>query len=847
MRILRNSRLIAAVALAGLFAVGCDVHGVSDPGSLSAIVVSPNPQSLAVNATQQFTAVGTDFSGARVTFTPVWTVVSGGGSINAAGMFTASATTGSYPNTVVATSGNLKGTASVVVTAGPLATIVVSPNPDTLAIGGTQQFVAIGKDAAGNVVPFVPTWSVVSNGGSISSTGLFTAGTTSGTFTNTVQASSLGIKGNATVTVNPGPAVSLVVTPNPITLGVGAAQQFTAAGKDANGNVVAIVPVWSVDSAGGSITAAGVFTAGGALGTFSNTVRATAGTLSGRATVNVVAGALSTITVTPNPAALLTGGIQQFAAVGRDAGGNAVAISPTWSVVNGGGTIAITGVFTAGNTAGTFANTVVATSGGVSGSATVVVTAPVIPPSVATIAVTPNPVTMQVNATQQFSAVGRDGNGNVISITPVWSIVSGGGTINATTGLYTAPAVPGAVSVKATSGSVSGLAAVTVVALPPPLAVITVTPNPVIMLANSTQQFAATGMDSNGNPVSITPVWTVVNGGGTINASTGLFTAGGTAGVFTSTIKATSGSISGTATVTVTTTPPALATITVTPNPATLNTGTTQQFTAVGRDGNGNVFAITPVWTATVASGTINAVTGLFTAGATAGTYANAVTATSGLISGTATVIEGTPPVAPIVDLKGAGLNGIMAGTAVSCAGPSTINGNVSISPGATAISGPCVVNGTQNIANSIAAQDQLDLTAAYNTLAGLACPPANVITADLGGTTKLPGVYCSGTTMNLTGTVTLDGNGDPNATFVFQMGTGLTTAGNVVLINGAQAKNVYWVVGSSATLGTASQFQGNILAYTSITLVTGSTITGRALARNGAVSLGTGSVITLP
>jgi len=763
----RHSRSMAAVAFAALCAlsaVGCDVHGVSEPGTLSAIVVSPNPHTMAVNATQQFTAVGTDFSGARVTFTPVWTVAAGGGTISSSGMFTASTVTGTFANTVVATSGGLSSSATVVVTPGPLATIVVSPNPDTLAIGGAQQFVAIGKDSSGNVVAFVPTWSVASAGGTINATGLFTAGTVAGTFTNTIQAgSSTGIKGNATVVVNPGVAASLVVTPNPITLGVGAAQQFNAVAKDANGNVVPVVPVWSVDSAGGTINAAGLFTAGTTLGTYNKTVKATSGALSGTATVTVVAGALATITVTPNPASMLTGATQQFGAVGTDAGGNVVAITPVWAVVNGGGTInAGSGVFTAGGSAGTFAKTVQASSGGISGTATVTVTAPVVPPT------------------------------------------------------------------------------------PPSVAAITVTPNPVIMLANSQQQFAAVAVDGSGNPISITPVWSVVNGGGSINASTGVFTAGSTAGVFTSTVKAASGSISGFATVTVTTTPPTLATITVTPNPATLNTGTTQQFTAVGRDGNGNVFAITPVWTATAPSGTINAVSGLFTAGSTAGTYNNAVTATSGLISGSATVIEGTPPVAPLVSLGGAALDGIMAGTAVSCAGPSTINGNVSISPG-TSITGPCVVNGTQNLANPTAAQDQIDLTAAYNTLAGLACPPANFITAGLGGTTKLPGVYCSGTTMDLTGTLTLDGNGDPNSTFVFQMGTGLTTAGNVVLINGAQAKNVYWVVGSSATLGTASQFQGNILAYTSITLVTGSTITGRALARHGAVSLGTGSIITLP
>jgi hypothetical protein len=95
---------------------------------------------------------------------------------------------------------------------------------------------------------------------------------------------------------------------------------------------------------------------------------------------------------------------------------------------------------------------------------------------------------------------------------------------------------------------------------------------------------------------------------------------------------------------------------------------------------------------------------------------------------------------------------------------------------------------------------------------------------------------------------LTLDGGGDPNAVFVFQAGSTITTAGSIVLINGAQAKNVYWQVGSSATLGGGpATWQGNILALTSITLNNNVTLIGRALARNGAVTLGTGNTITLP
>jgi hypothetical protein len=151
-----------------------------------------------------------------------------------------------------------------------------------------------------------------------------------------------------------------------------------------------------------------------------------------------------------------------------------------------------------------------------------------------------------------------------------------------------------------------------------------------------------------------------------------------------------------------------------------------------------------------------------------------------------------------------------------------------------------------QHITDAVAAQAQLDLTTAYNTLAGLPCGTV-IGTADIGGTTRTAGVYCSASTIGVTGTLTLDGGGDPNAVFVFQAGSGLTGVGTIALINSAQAKNVYWQVGSSAVIGVGSAWKGNILSFSSITLNDNTTLIGRALARNGAVTLGTGDTITLP
>ena len=294
--------------------------------------------------------------------------------------------------------------------------------------------------------------------------------------------------------------------------------------------------------------------------------------------------------------------------------------------------------------------------------------------------------------------------------------------------------------------------------------------------------------------------------------------------------------------------PADLASMVVSPNPKTMLTGASQLFTAVGTSTGGDEIAVTPVWSVVSGGGTIDASTGLFTAGTDSGTFTNTIEATSGSVSATATVLVTLNPDPSSVLLRNAAPNGIMAGQAFTCVTGGTIHANISISPGST-VTGfpPCVITGTQHLADAVALQAQIDLTAAYDSLVGLPCPGGNVLTTDIGSTTKAPGVYCKATGIAVTGTLTLDGQGDSTATFVFQSGSTLITAGNVVLVNQAKARNVYWVVASSATLGSSSQWQGNILAFTSITLVDNATLTGRALARNGSVSLGTNNTVTLP
>src|SRR4029077_8530913 len=202
-----------------------------------------------------------------------------------------------------------------------------------------------------------------------------------------------------------------------------------------------------------------------------------------------------------------------------------------------------------------------------------------------------------------------------------------------------------------------------------------------------------------------------------------------------------------------------------------------------------------------------------------------------------ATALTATDP-----GLGGAGAFAVLAGTTVTNTGPSWITGELGVAPGSAVTGFPPGTSGVQHKGDSVATTAETNLTAAYTNAAAQPCPGTNNFTnINLGGKKLVPGVYCQTTAPTLTGTLTLNGSG----VYIFQIGTTLVTApgARVHLIGGAQPCQIFWQVSSSATIATSTTFVGTIMALTSIGMQTGATLNGRALARNGAVTLDTNRI----
>jgi len=533
-------------------------------GDLHHIVVTPSSVTIIVGTSQGFSAAAYDaydnlISGVGFNWS---TDV---GSVDANGFFTAQTTTGN--GTVTATNGTVTGSADIEVVPGIVDSITVIPDPVKVTVGETQQFTATAYDIYGNSIPGVVFgWST--DVGSVDASGLFTAQTTLAV--GFVSASNNSHTGFAVVNVVAGPLDHILVTPDPATVKVGDDQQFIATGFDIYNNTISGMEfTWNTNV--GAVDGSGLFTAQTIPAT--GFVRAKNGSISFSAIVNVVIGDLDHIVVLPDPANVMVGETQQFTAIGYN--NEITGLTFTWSTDLG--IVNSTGFFTAFTTAQTgFVN---ATSGAVTGTANVTV----MPGLAHRVVVSPTPVSVVVGTSQQFTALAYDVYDNPIpSATFLWSTNLGVVTFQ---GLLIAQSSIASGYVNATTNGVTGTAVVTLI--PGPLDHILVTPNPVIMTADSEKQFAALGYDVYNNPLPISPVWDV-DGGGTVDAL-GYFIANI---VGTWRIYANDSGISGFALITILHGAP--VTLVITPATATITSDDILLYTATASDADGNSWDATP-------------------------------------------------------------------------------------------------------------------------------------------------------------------------------------------------------------------------------------------------------------
>ena len=772
-----------------------------------------------------------------------------------------------------------------------LTAIAVTPANSTLATGLTRQFTATGtySDSTTQDLTAAVIWSSGTSAvATVNADGLAT-GVAVGTSVITATAGSLS--GNTNLTVTAATLSSIAVTPLNQNILSGVTRQFLATGifSDGVSHDITATVIWSSGTTGVATVNAGGLATGVAAG--NSLITATSGSLSGNSTLTVSAATLSSIVVTPLNPSVVNGLTRQFVATGIDSAG--VSHDITALVIWSSGTAGVATVNAGGLATGVAAGTSVmtATSGLVSGSTTMTVTAA----TLNSIAVTPLNQSVVSGLTRQFTATGTYSNGSVANITSlvVWSSDTVSvATLNAnatpTSGLATGIAAGSAV-ITATSGLVSGNTVLTVTAAT--LSSIAVTPLNPSVVNGLTRQFAATGTYSDGSVADITA--TVIWSSGNIGVATmnpnGTLTSGLASGesAGTSVIIATSGLVSGNTTLTVTAA--TLNSIAVTPlNPSAVN-GLTTQFTATGTYSDNSVVNITTsvIWS----SGTIGVATmnpnGTLTSGRATGVAVgtSVITATSGLVAGN-TLLTVTPalpnnPTAPELG-ETARFVSIASQAITTTSGSAIADGDLAILDQArsfyagftTGVSAGQFVELSNGLsfasddvtppytipapyASMVAFVNQVrtDLGIAATFLEADPNPgaPTQVCPIELGNLTLTRGVYRTASNVTIqTGNLTLDGQGDPDSVWIFQIiGTGTLTTGapggSITLIGGAQARNVYWRTAGTTVIGTNTIFQGNVFAWPQVNVNTGADVIGRLFSVTEQVTLDANAVTKAP
>lgn len=629
---------------------------VNPPGLLS-LRVTPDSATVSADSALDFTATLTDVIGGTSTVEPSWGVTGSIGTINATGLFTAT-TPGS--GRVTASYLGLADSAGVRVTAGAPASVTISPASASVSADSTRQFTAVVRDADGNVVSTAVTWSVLGGVGTIDAGGLFTASVAGA---GSVRATAGGAIGSAPVTVTPGAAVSIALSPDSVGVSADSTATFSATARDADGNVTAGTVAWSVAGGVGSI-AGGVFTAttagsGWVIATILPSVASDeqspgamapggaggpqplAAGASDSARVTVVPGALAAVTISPAAATLSSDSTLLFAAAGADLDGNVIAaFVPSWNVLGAIGTITSGGLFDARRLG---SGRVVASNGGAAPADSADVT--VVAGQLAGVSLAPSAATLSPGDTTAFALRGQDADANVVSVPPagvLWATTDPTGSITAA-GLYTAGAnlSPPSYEVSASYGGFGAAAAINIISAGTlsRVEIADSTGAAVGALARTADEdglrLQSLGYGSANELLGPIPcTWSVIGDSGVIVVDGGPdieeiadFVRTGAARVR---IDGPAGLADSTGTISVSA--GALATIAVSPGPLAITTDTTLAFTAAAADADGNaVGAGTIGWSVGGGIGTIGASSGVFDPTTPGAGFARATSSAAGV------------------------------------------------------------------------------------------------------------------------------------------------------------------------------------------------------------------------
>ncbi len=752
--------------------------------TLSSITVTPVNSSAAKGTTQQFTATGiySDNSTQDLTSTVTWSSSSASvASIsNATGSIGLATAIDPGTITITAASGSISGTTNFAVTAAALVSIGVTPVNSSAAKGTTQQFTATGTytDSTTHDLTSTVTWSSTnSSTASISnaagSRGLATA-VNNGSVTITATLGT--VSGNTGFTVTNATLSSINITPTNPVRAKGTTQQFTATGTYTDSttqDLTASVTWSSTNSAVATISnASGTNGLATAVDTGSVTITAISGTVSSTTSFTVTAATLVSITVTPTDPSIAKGTTQQFTATGlyTDGTNQNLTTTVTWSSSSTStATISNVGLASAVNTGST---TITASMSGLSGTSTLTVT----PATLVSINLVPANVSRAKGTTEQFTATGvyTDGSNQDLTSTATWAsstpAIASISNATGSKGLATAVSI-GTVTITAASGGVTGTTNFSVTNA----ALVSINVNPVnpTKAKGTTEQFSATGVYTDGSTLDLT---TSVTWSSSDNAVASISSASGSEGLATTittgttTITATSGTISGSTLLTVTAA--ALVSINITPAEPTNAKGTTRQFTATGTYTDTTTQDITTLvtWSSSNTSiATINASTGLGTATgtgtATISAVLDGVTGTTSFHVTAATLVSiGVTP-AGQTNARGTSLQFTATGTYTdgstqnltsSVTWTSSSNTIATVSNtglGYAANLGSVTITATSG---SISGNTGFTVTGAV--LVSIEVTPTNPTKAK--GTTQqftATGIYSDSTTQNLTSTVTWD------------------------------------------------------------------------------------------